>query len=655
MDAVMELPVAGAPDASADVVIAGAGPVGLVLGVLLRQAGLDVAIIDPHFLPGQGSKAAACMSRTFEVFELCNCASSCVELGREMEGARFWVGGNSWLAEARNFHSSQYATRYPVRTLGQNFVESACADRFLELGGRLYRAARATEFSEQENEVSVSVERFVYVRPPAEAPQFPERLKRVTSTTLTAKYFVGCDGKQSRVRQGIGADYVGKDYDQTFILADLEVDEEEVQRKGFGNHNIHALVDAPSGSFLFFVRLQQTRWRAYFARSNLTRADAKPEFIKEQWKRIMPSPGPLEPREWPDEPAVFEVSCRLASKYRTKRVFLAGDAAHCHSPAGGQGMNTGIQDSANLAWKLASVIKGHASEKILDSYEKERRPIAEWVLSTSDQGFQSLTSQSSTVVNYLRRVIMQSFFAVVPSAAFPPAVLRDRMFGWSLTYANDGTCHDTGAAPVRGALRAGDRLADVACRDLDGSSADELVYALKLLAAPPHTALRLFFIMEGSGARENPRSVVAEALGGFQTLVARGVPMQPVLYVASLTQGGWACGTGVAHPRRPGVATDGSPTTAASTPLGPLEAAFRGFEPLRVLMPASAAEAKAAAGGRTVQEFLAVLRLGHGGKAILVVRPDGYVAVAHRGDWNAAPVVTALEDLGLVPPPSAAA
>lgn len=614
---ILPLPEAGSDAANVDVAIAGAGPVGLFMGVLLKQAGVNVAIFDPHVLQGQGSKAAVTMPRSLEQLELAGLGASLVKLGQPFAQARMCLGGGAWAGQISGIGIMPELCRHVARTIGQNFVEEALAKRFKELGGRLYRACKFSGYVEVAGGLDVEVERSAYVRPPTTLAEMPQHLTAVPKTKVRAKYLLGCDGKQSAVRAAMGVPFEGHEYNERFLLCDIEVPQKQVVALGFDKQQFHIVLDATQGATVLLVHLQQQKWRSYFCQAGLTREHLTPEFMKARWRELLPPPGGFEPTEFKDM-AFFEVSCKLASNFRKNRAFLAGDACHCHSPAGGQGMNTGLQDSANLAWKLAAVLKGQASESLLESYEAERRPIAKWVIDNSDVVFSSMATQRSACFAFVRRLILKLVLCCVASDKLPPAFLRGKMFGLSLTYAANNTCRNTGAGGAS-TLGAGDRLLDLPCREAAAAADAKAIYTLQLLNCAPHIALRLFLVAEASQA---PTAQEVEAcLEGFKPLLGL-FPVVPVLYVASCTSG-------------------------AQPPLQDLPhlsvAAATGFEPGRTLVPLSASATK----DQPCAELCTRLGLARGGRALLVVRPDGYLAVSHRGSWQATPVLAALSELGL--------
>ncbi|MCA1731123.1 MAG: FAD-dependent monooxygenase [Actinobacteria bacterium] len=193
---------------------------------------------------------------------------------------------------------------------------------------------------------------------------------------LRARYVVGSDGAHSSVRESVGIPFEGATYPESFVLADVRMEwglpDDEVQ-----------LFFSPEGLVVVAPLPGERRHRIV---ATVDEAPAEPSL--EDIQTLLDARGPRTPRPRVEEvvwSSRFRVSHKLAARFREGAVFLAGDAAHVHSPAGGQGMNTGIQDAANLAWKLALVLGGQAPDSLLDSYERERRPVAREVVSTADR------------------------------------------------------------------------------------------------------------------------------------------------------------------------------------------------------------------------------------------------------------------------------
>jgi 2-polyprenyl-6-methoxyphenol hydroxylase-like FAD-dependent oxidoreductase len=193
---------------------------------------------------------------------------------------------------------------------------------------------------------------------------------------LRARYVVGCDGAHSSLRGSVGIPFEGATYPESFVLADVRMDwhlpDDEVQ-----------LFFSPEGLVVVAPLPGERRHRIV---ATVDEAPTEPSL--EDVQALLDARGPRTPRPRVEKvvwSSRFRVSHKLAARFREGAVFLAGDAAHVHNPAGGQGMNTGIQDAANLAWKLALVLGGQAPDSLLDSYERERRPVAREVISTADR------------------------------------------------------------------------------------------------------------------------------------------------------------------------------------------------------------------------------------------------------------------------------
>jgi 2-polyprenyl-6-methoxyphenol hydroxylase-like FAD-dependent oxidoreductase len=212
--------------------------------------------------------------------------------------------------------------------------------------------------------------------------------------SVRARYVVGCDGAHSTVRQQAGIAFEGSAYPQTFVLADLEAD-------GIEPGAAHVFL-ADRGMLFFFPLGRPATWRmlAMRPRGDATALEARVtladvQALTDAYTRI---PVRLHDPVWMTN---FRLQNRGASYYRTGRVFLAGDAAHIHSPAGAQGMNTGIQDAVNLGWKLALAVQGAAPASILNTYEPERAPVGRAVRQFTDRAFTVATS-TNPVVRFLR-------------------------------------------------------------------------------------------------------------------------------------------------------------------------------------------------------------------------------------------------------------
>lgn len=299
-------------------------------------------------------------------------------------------------------------------------------------------------------------------------------------------------------------------------------------------------------------------------------------------------------------------------------------------------MNTGLQDSANLAWKLASVLQGHAPEALLSSYETERKPVAVWVLNGSDAAFQGVTTQRSAIWSEVRRLFLKTVFSLAPEDSLPPKFLFNKISGLGISYQDNGTCQALGYSPGSSSIRAGDRLSDAECLEAD-SQGTKKTFALQLFNSAPRTALRLMLVANVSkGVPENAE--VEQALSRFKALATKGLPIQPVLYMSNAPSVDGCIGCFA------GLASGDQRLTSRSVEFRIGSEVLAGFEKYRSLTCI----------GPSSSDIAVTMGLRAGGRGLLVVRPDGYIAVsqmdvAGRGHgWNMEPVVDALRRLHYV-------
>jgi hypothetical protein len=320
-----------------------------------------------------------------------------------------------------------------------------------------------------------------------------------------ARYLVGCDGAHSSVRHGAGIPFEGAAYPQTFVLVDLEVDGDLEQDIA------HAFLG--TGGMLFFFPLgRPTTWRLLGMRppGDATEAEQEspvPTLANVQAIADAFTGGTLELRD-PVWLTYFRLHHRHAARYRAGRVFLAGDAAHVHSPAGAQGMNTGIQEAWNLGWKLALVAKGVADEALLDSYEAERRPIGSFVLRFTDRA-SSMAISRSRVFRLLRTQIAPRLIPVLWRFA------RGRAYGFrtlsqlGIQYRHSPAVQE-GKPAVRRGPKAGDRLPDARIAR-DGQPG----WLQEVLDVPTH---HLILCGPADGWDTDQLDALLERYGGFLAL-----------------------------------------------------------------------------------------------------------------------------------------
>jgi 2-polyprenyl-6-methoxyphenol hydroxylase-like FAD-dependent oxidoreductase len=358
-----------------DVLIVGAGPTGLVLALWLARLGVRARIVDRTSEPGTTSRALAVQGRTLELYHQIGLADTVVERGRTVAAVNLWISGRR-VAHAVFGEMGTGISPYPFALVfPQDEHERLLVERLTAAGITVERQTEVVSVDDAGDRVIA-------------------RLKRSDGTleTCTATYIAGCDGGHSIVRESMHAGFAGGTYARLFYVADVEAGGEVV------NGDVHVGLDRVEFLAVFplkghgRVRLVGTvRDEADHPREKLTWDDVSQRVI--DWMRI-----DVKRVHWF---STYRVHHRVAGTFRKGRAFLAGDAAHVHSPVGGQGMNTGIGDAVNLAWKLAAVLRGNADASILDSYETERIAFARRLVATTDRGFTGVTS-TNPLIRFLR-------------------------------------------------------------------------------------------------------------------------------------------------------------------------------------------------------------------------------------------------------------
>ena len=404
------------------VLIVGAGPTGLVLALWLTKLGVRVRIVDREAEPGTTSRALAVQARTLELYRQVGLADAVVASGVEVDGLGFWVKG-------------RLAARVSLRRIGEGmspyafvFVfpqdahERLLIERLASLGVSVERSTELVDFTQEENGIRATL-----------------RCPDGSRETFEAAYLAGCDGASSTVRNGIGEGFPGGTYTGRFYVADVEASGPAVDRR--------VQIDLDESDFLILFPLKdEGRVRLVGVLRELPGGAAAEPTFEDVGQRAITNLGLRVARvHWF---STYRVHHRVASHFRDRRVFLLGDAAHVHSPVGGQGMNTGIGDAVNLAWKLAAVLGGGARDDLLSTYELERIGFARRLVSTTDRIFAFVTKRGP-FVRFIRTRVVPLLFRLGPVRRFQFRVVSQTAIEYRASPLSSGSA---------GSVRGGDRL-----------------------------------------------------------------------------------------------------------------------------------------------------------------------------------------------------
>jgi 2-polyprenyl-6-methoxyphenol hydroxylase-like FAD-dependent oxidoreductase len=334
-------------DPSPQVLVVGAGPTGLLLAAELVRRDVSCLLIDALGAPLGWDRATVVHERSLQILEALGIAEPFLAEGVRTRVARFHSGGAVLAELSLDLASSRYGFQVGI---SEEVTESVLTDYLHAHGGTVTRSTRLIGLAPGEDAVSATLERD------------GER------SEIAARWVVGCDGYHSAVREAAGIEYPGTDIETPWAVFDATV---EGWTDEYDVASVH--LDQPP---VILTPLPGERWRVY-----LRPTSAASDLIVEAGEvlsRYVPGVG----FTGVENPTWFHCHSRVADRYRSGRVLLAGDAAHACTPAEGHGMNTGLQDAFNLGWKLAMVCRGESSPDLLETYEAERQPVAERIVSS---------------------------------------------------------------------------------------------------------------------------------------------------------------------------------------------------------------------------------------------------------------------------------
>jgi len=363
-----------------DVIIVGAGPTGLSLACQLIRFGVDFVIVEKNDGITPFSKALGVHARTLEIYEQLDLAREAVTRGTIAGKVRMLESGDV-VGEVDLSNIGQGLSGYPFMLVLEQSENERLLYRYVTEHGRdVLWQTELEKFSQTEGGVTAQVKN-----------------SNGETQAIEGKYLVGCDGPRSPVRHALGLHFEGTTFERLFYVADVRIDWK------FPHDALHVCI-AENGVVAFFPMPGENRWRivgAFPEGHDKDEGEVLYEEIEARIKEEAQLELDITRVDWF---STYKVHTRHVEKFSSGRCFLGGDAAHIHTPAGGQGMNTGIQDAYNLAWKLALVLQGAAGGRVLDTYNEERLPNAKRLLQTTDRMF-NIVAGTDWLMDLIRTTI----------------------------------------------------------------------------------------------------------------------------------------------------------------------------------------------------------------------------------------------------------
>jgi 2-polyprenyl-6-methoxyphenol hydroxylase-like FAD-dependent oxidoreductase len=418
-------------DFSPSVLIAGGGPTGLTAALELRRFGIPVRIVDEAEGPSATSRAVGIQARTLEEMELRGLADEFVRIGHRATGGHIY--GDGKLLARVDF--TRIASRYNfLLFLSQTETDRILREALEAEGTAVEWGVKLAAFGQSPAAVNVTLEHT--------GGSFEE---------LTVPYVIDAEGAHSIIRNTLGLAFKGKTLDELFALGDVHVSSD------LSNSDFHIFSSQHGMVGLFPMGGSQFRLVAGIAHPDQPLSDPPTlEELQALYDQRSHLPVRLRQLTWS---SMFHINSRMVETLRVNRIFLAGDAAHIHSPAGGQGMNTGMQDAMNLSWKLALVLRDSAPDALLDTYDQDRLPVMRSVLNRTE-GLTDVIGGDS---------ILRTFFLHlapwVGHAEFVQNQVTARISQIALNYRNSPLSSDNFGD---GSLVAGDRIPDLSVRASSG-------------------------------------------------------------------------------------------------------------------------------------------------------------------------------------------
>jgi len=414
-----------------DVLIIGAGPTGLSLACQLERYGVDFIIAEKKEGVTPYSKAIGVQARTLEIYEQIGLAQEAIEQGTVAGKGRLLVGGEV-RGEIDFSNIGEGLSPYPFVLMLEQSKNEKLLYEYLQNHRKEVRWQTELEsFSQDDSGVTAQV-----------------KTSDGAAGTIEAKYLVGCDGPKSLVRHTLGLEFEGSTFERMFYVADSQID------WNLSHDALHICL-AKDSFVVFFPLKGEKRYRivgVFPEEFSKDEGEVLYEEIESRIKELAELELDIHDVEWF---STYKVHTRHVSKFSQGRCFLAGDAAHIHSPAGAQGMNTGIQDGYNLAWKMALAVQGNAGEKLLNTYNEERLENAKHLLQTTDRMFQ-FAAGSEWFLSFLRTDVLPPLAKYILSFDPVRRFLFPLISQIGISYRHSSLSQHTGDEDFK--IKAGDRM-----------------------------------------------------------------------------------------------------------------------------------------------------------------------------------------------------
>ena len=412
-----------------EVLIVGAGPTGLMAANQLMRFGIEFILIDKKEGPTRESRAIAVTARSLEIYQQMGLDQHALKEGKIMRSFNVYSNGKRKVEVVIGEIGKEISEFSYMLAFEQSKNEELLSRNLINNGKIIHWDHEFIELKEHSNEINAII------------------LTKGSELNISAQYLIACDGASSPIREQLNFSFKGGTYNHKFFVADTSIDWDLEYDK--------LIISPGDQNFCAFLPLRGDRGyrvlgtlpRKYFNNEDITFRDIQDVVIDTIGIDVN-----FESVNWF---SLYKLHHRGVDHFKEGRAFLAGDSAHIHSPAGGQGMNTGLQDVYNLCWKLAFVLKKLANPSLLDTYNEERLPFAKWLLRFTDRGFKLMTSNNWFIKHFRRHIALNLVGQVVKNGLLRSTIFKVLSQTW---YSYRGRTLSHSFSSQRLSFKAGDRL-----------------------------------------------------------------------------------------------------------------------------------------------------------------------------------------------------